>query len=329
MSRVNLANGLLLAAAVLGSVALTAAVTVWSPSAAKLMPEATDGALVKDATGTRVPSRPYARIVSTSTIADEVLLELIEPSRLLAVSGHTLRSGREPWRFAGKIGVQRARDIETIIGLRPDLVFINNFVDARHVQRMKEAGLNVFDLGPMKGLQTLLPNIEQVASVLGVPERGRKLRAKLLRELDAVSSQLPEGSRRRALYVGIHGDRLYGGTRGTSFHDVLIAAGLVDVASEAGYQGWPAFSNEELLSLDAPWIITNAGHELAFCDHPGLQALQACQAGQVRGVDTALLTSPGLAMVEAAEAVRDAVYAPTQLGKASSGTGDSTEGTAH
>ncbi len=317
MNRVNLVNALLLATSVCISVSLTGLVTVWAPSTRAPATEPTAAGLVKDANGTRIPAHPYARIASTSIIADQVLLELIEPSRILAVSGHTLENGREPWRYEGKIGVRRAQDIEKIIGLRPDIVFINSFVDTRHVQRMKEAGLKLFDLGPMKGLSTLLPNIDQIASVLDVPERGRSLQSQFLRQLEAVAAGQPEGERRRALYVGIHGDRLYGGTEGTSFHDVLVAAGLLDVAAEAGYEGWPAFTHEELLSLDAPWIITNAGQERAFCRHPGLQALKACASGQVRGVDSQLLTDPGLAMVEAAAAIRDAVYAPAPIGAAS------------
>ena len=318
MNRVHVGNALLLLGALLSSFLLTGTVTLCAPSA-RLLQEDTEAGLtkaatVKDASGRRVPARPYARIVSTSTIADEVLLELIQPERLLAVSGHTLAHAREPWRYEGKIGVQRAKDIETIIGLRPDIVFINNFVDVRHVERMREAGLNVFDLGSMEGLRTLLPNIDQIATVLSVRERGQRLRERLMRQLEAVAVGLPQSERRRALYVGIHGDRLYGGTEGTSFHDVLEAAGLVDVAAEAGYEGWPAYTNEELLALDAPWIITNDGREHALCEHPGLQALRACRLGQVRGIDTKLMTNPGLAMVEAAEAVHEAVYAPAPLG---------------
>ena len=94
----------------------------------------------EDARGESIPVRHYARIVSTSTIADQVLIEIIEPERLLAVSAHTLRS-RESRPYEDKVGVEHARDIETIIELRPDIVFINSFIDRRQVERLKEAGL--------------------------------------------------------------------------------------------------------------------------------------------------------------------------------------------
>ena len=303
MKRVNLINGTLLLIAILTSAGMTAAISKRTPQAQRHAGERT----AQDATGEHVWVRDYARIVSTSTIADQVLIEIIEPERLLAVSAHTLRS-QQSRPYEDKIGVEHARDIETIIELRPDIVFINNFLDRRQVERLKEAGLNVFDLGPMRGLETLLPNIAQLASVLGVPERGQELADELVQKLAAISADIPDGDRRRGLYVGIHGDRLYGGTAGTSFHDVLVAAGLVDVAAEAGFDGWPAFTNEQLLSLDPPWIITNPGTERSLCRHPGFQSLAACQAGQVRSIETHLLTDPGLGMLHAAEAVHAAVY---------------------
>lgn len=302
MRRVHRINAALLVTAVLTGLALTSAASRRTPS-----DNQGDLPTVEDATGEQIPVRDYTRIVSTSTIADQVLVEIIDPSRLLAVSGHTLRT-QASRTYKDKIGVERARDIETIIELRPDIVFINNFVDRRQVERLKEADLNVFDMGEMRGLETLLPNIRQLAAVLGVPERGKELADELERELAEVSAGTPEAEKQRGLYVGIHGDRLYGGTSGTSFHDVLVAAGLVDVAAEAGLRGWPAFTNEQLLSLDPPWIITNPGTEQTLCRHPGFRALSACRTGQVRGIATHLLTDPGMGIARAARAVHAAVY---------------------
>jgi iron complex transport system substrate-binding protein len=302
MKRVNEVNGAFLVAALVLAVALTGAISKTSPLEA-------DDALntVEDATGERIAVRDYTRIVSTSTIADQVLIEIIEPHRLLAVSSHTLRTQKSR-NYEDKVGVERARDIETIIELRPDIVFINNFIDRRQVQRLKDAGLNVFDMGEMRGLATLLPNIQQLAGVLGAPERGQELADDFVQKLAAVSADLGDQDRRRGLYVGIHGDRLYGGTAGTSFHDVLVAGGVIDMAAEAGFHGWPAFTNEQLLSLDPPWIITNPGTERSLCRHPGFHALSACRSGQIRSIEEHLLTDPGLGILHAAEAVHAAVY---------------------
>lgn len=313
MQTTSALNATLLAIALLAGATSTAVVS--ANELAVGWPE--ESGTVRDATGSQIPVRPYVRIASTSTIADQVLLQLVEPKRLLAVSRHTLRTYKSHV-YDDKIGVERARDIEAIIELRPDIVFINNFVDRRHVERLKDAGLNVFDLGPMRGLETLVLNIRQLAAVLGLPQRGERLVRQLERELGQVAADVEESERLRGLYVGIHGDRLYGGAAGTSFHDVLVAAGLIDVAAEAGFEGWPAYSSEQLLSLDPPWIITNPRTEQTLCRHPGLDALTACRTGQIRSIETDLLTDPGLRMVDAARAVHAQVYPAAQSSNAES-----------
>ncbi|MEM9731434.1 MAG: ABC transporter substrate-binding protein [Myxococcota bacterium] len=309
MRGVSALNALWLLAAMATSTWLTWAYSVRTPEGRLDETEGVERAdVVVDADGHVVPVRAYERIASASTIADQVLLRILEPSRVAAVSRHSLDGPDDPWRYDGKIGIGRAEDLEAIIELRPDLVLLNGFIDVRTVQRMKEAGLTVFNLGEMRGTETLIPNIKQVAAVVGVPERGEALAEEFTRRFDAVAGRIPEGEKQRALYAGIHGDRLYGGTAGTSFHDVLDAAGLIDVAAEAGYRDWPAYTNEQILTLDPPWIITNDKSEEAFCRHPGFHALSACANGRVRGISTDLLTDPGLGMLRAAEAVHAAVY---------------------
>ncbi|MEM8609203.1 MAG: ABC transporter substrate-binding protein [Myxococcota bacterium] len=309
MRGVSALNAVGLAAAVVASTWLTWAFSVRDPATREANEKGTDRAdIVIDADGDAVPVRPYSRVASASTIADQVLVRAVEPSRVLAVSRHSIDGPMDPWRFEGKAGIGRAEDLEMVIQLRPDIVFLNGFTDLRTVQRMKEAGLRVFNLGEMRGLETLIPNIKQVTAVMGVPERGEVLAAEFQQRMAAVAAHVPEGERARGLYAGIHGDRLYGGTAGTSFHDVLDAAGLIDVAAEAGLRDWPAYTNEQILTLDPPWIITNDISVEAFCRHPGFHKLSACENDRVRGIPTDLLTDPGLGMLRAAEAVHAAIY---------------------
>ena len=106
MKRVNEVNAALLVAALILGAVLTGAVSKRAP----LDDRGGGVRTVEDATGERIAVREYARIVSTSTIADQVLIEIIEPNRLLAVSGHTLRT-QESRAYRDKICVERARDI--------------------------------------------------------------------------------------------------------------------------------------------------------------------------------------------------------------------------
>lgn len=262
--------------------------------------------LLRDATGHEVAARRYARVVSASTIADQVLGEILEPDRIVAVSEYGLRATRAPWRFAGTPTIARVEDVEAILAHRPDLVLVSNVGDPRAVTRLRDAGARVFDLGPMHGLTSLLEDVRVIGALVGEPERAEHLATTYARRMRRVSAGT--SARVRGMYLGPVSQVLYGGARGTSYFDVLDAAGIDDIATEAGYVGWPAYSPEEVLTLAPPWIVAPASGVEAICDHAALRELEACREGRVIGIDDDVIGDPGLAMLDAAEAVFEVVH---------------------
>jgi iron complex transport system substrate-binding protein len=124
----------------------------------------------------------------------------------------------------------------------------------------------------------------------------------------AVAAGLGDRRRHTAIYVAAIGPAVYGGTVGTSYHDVLEAAGLVDAAA-GRFRDWPAYSAEQVIALAPEHLVTKAGRGSALCHHPGLDRLGACQiAGGVIELPDALLDEPGPAMLDAAEALYQVVY---------------------
>lgn len=194
------------------------------------------------------------------------------------------------------------------MGLRPDLIVANSLAQQDVVQRYREAGIEVFDLGPMHGLATLRPNIVSVATLLGRPERGRALARRFERRMENIARHIPEHERPSAIYLGIHGDKLYGGTRGSSYHDILTHAGLRDAAAER-YEGWPRYTSEQLLALDPDIVVTQSDMGKVVCRHPGLDRLRVCSgSGRIVEIDGGLLGDPSLTILEATDAVFEAVH---------------------
>lgn len=272
------------------------------------MPDAPVPATVADARGREVATGAYRRIASLGMESDALLAELCEPERIAAVSvygdgAHRLRLGAKP-RLAG------LTDLEALISLTPDLVLVSTVGDQLdRLARLQEAGLTVFDLGAQRGCASLLPNARRIAALLGDPARGERWAANFTRRLAAVSAHLPaDRPRRRACYVSGFGDELYGGTLGTSFHDVLVAAGLVDVAAER-FRDWPRLSIELLIALDPDVLVMNRGGGDAIRRLPGAGAVRALrEPGGVLELDPALLQDPTLGILDAAEALVDLAY---------------------
>jgi iron complex transport system substrate-binding protein len=268
-----------------------------------------DGTLMLvDATGTAVPLGHPQRIASGSLLADPLLLELCAPVEVVAFSARAPLA-RDAWRYAGKPSLDPMRRVEHLLELRPDLVLVNSLGEHGWIEQLRRAGVTVFDLGPMWGLDTFARNVLAVGWLVGRPEAARQLVAHFRARLEAIARHVPEAGRRGALYLGVHGNELYGGTRGSSFHDVLTYAGLRDVAASA-YQGWPSYEPEALLALDPELIVTGTGMRGALCQRAELSRLRACgPRGDVIEIEPQLLQDAGLGMLEAAELVHAAAYA--------------------
>jgi len=236
------------------------------------------------------------------------------------VMAYTERSVRgAPWRhrFSGTRTIGSLDDLEAILGLQPDLVLIESYGDPRRVARLRERGLAVFDLGEMRGMATLVPAIRTVGALVGRGELGERMALRFGRAMKALAADVPVGEWPSAAYVSAYGTQLFGGTKGTTYHDVLHAAGLVDVAA-ARYEGWPQYSREELLALDPELIVTRTGGGQALCRLAGLERLRACgAAGRIIELESFALDDPGLGMLEAAEALFAAVHGqPGRHGRA-------------
>ena len=311
MSTLDLLNG----GAVLCALALAVggAALAGQPSASRRVSPATvisaTPAVVVDARGRAVPAGAYRRIVSLGIESDALLAELCEPERIAAVSAFGENSAYRV-RFGAKPRLAGLTDLEPLIALAPDLVLVSTAGDQLdRLARLHEAGLTVFDLGAQRGTASLLLNARRIAALLGDEARGERWAAAFARRLASVSAHLPAGlMRRRACYVSAFGDELYGGTLGTSFHDVLTAAGLIDIAAEH-LRDWPKLSIELLIAMDPDTLVLNRGGAAAIRRLPGADALRALRTpGGVLELDPALLQDPTLGILDAAEALVDLAY---------------------
>jgi len=307
---------------ILGAVALTGMSEVASPSERRAperrsafaasahyvaLPDGTRGLV--DADGQVVPVAPYARIGSASVVADALLLALVEPERIASLSAYGRKSADEAHHYGARPATVPLADLEGLLEQKLDLLLVHDLGSEAQLARAREAGLRVFNLGEMRGLATLLPNIQAVSALLGVPERGERFAQKLARRMRGVADALPSAGRRRAIYASVFANKIYGGTSGTSYHDVLTHAGLIDAAADA-YHDWPAYDPEQLLALDPELIVTQGGMGESLCRMHGLETLRACGDARKGVVEMpeGLMENPGPSMLDASEVLFERVY---------------------
>jgi iron complex transport system substrate-binding protein len=265
--------------------------------------------VLRDATGVAVPLRSYQRIVSQTLIADRVLSDLCEPTRIIAFTSHGAAESVIAHRLAGKAQLPSRAPVEKLLELKPDLVIVNNLVDPGYVGRLREHGIRVFDLGHMRGLDTLLPNIQAIGYLIGAPERAGRYAHSFKERLERVAAPRAGKPRPGSMYISIYGDRMYGGAGRTSYHEILVHAGLRDLAAEAGLDGWPELTNERILALDPEVIVTQRNMGPVICRHAGLGGIKPCRgAGKFVELPWQLLEDPGPSILDTTEMLYDALW---------------------
>lgn len=263
---------------------------------------------IVDATQNPVPRRFYQRILSTSLMTDRILLELIEPKRILALSSKSTLPAPLASRAQGKPIVHGLGPVEALLALHPDLVLMSSIGSMKHTRQLREAGVTVFELGELRGLRTFRLMVSLLGELLGETGAATEYLLDLEHRLQEVSQRRGSRPRIPGLYLSILGSELQGGTVGTSFHDVLETAGVLDVAATQ-FQGWPTYTAEELLALKPQLIVTRDGMGENLCRHPGLNHLPACRGqGPLVELPGALLDDPGASIIEAADRLSQAIF---------------------
>ena len=310
--RLSLANGAALAVAL--GLSMWGATVRLDPGEATarivVAPASPEGASeLTDARGQVVPVADYQRIVSLNSVADPILLELVSPNRLVAVTAYSLDTHPEGYRFGDRPGVAQSSDIEQILALQPDLVIGSRFSGEPFMARLREAGVPVFDPGDLRGVETTLHTISVLGSLLGQSDRAERIAADYRLRLQALEAAVPATDRVPGIWLTVYGDTLYGGTQGSSYGDMLHYGGITDLAAAKGLTDWPQFSLEQLLDLDPPLVVTSEGMGTTICHHSTLQQLSCCQpGGRVVEVPGQYHTDAGLGIVHAARALQQLVH---------------------
>lgn len=265
-------------------------------------PPAEGATVIVDARGAPIPVFPYQRIVSLNQVADHVLLRLVEPERLVGVTAYTLEQHPAGWRFGGRKGFAVPLAIEAVIAARPDLVIVSKFAGPDHVARLRRLHIPVFDLGQMRGVRDTLSNIRTLGALIDVNERAARLAESYRRNLSALESAVAGREKPWGIYLTLYADRPLGGTKGSSYGDLLYYGGVRDLAAKHGYLRWPRYTPEQLLALDPPLIVTSPGGRPAICGNSLLAGLSACgTAGRVVEMPDRNHRDPGLGLVDAAQ----------------------------
>jgi len=221
------------------------------------------------------------RVASINLSADEILVEILPPGRLVGVTrfadapGTSNVVGRVPpsvFRF------QKA-DMERLVALAPDLVVVSEYTDADFLKLVERSGMRWHRMEGLDSIAGVRQAILDLGRVVGAEEAARAVVARYDATLSELTRRLAGAPRPRVLYWS--GEMTAGAD--TAIGALIECAGARNVGREIGVQGVTPPGAERAFLADPDVILVSSwpGMLQAVKDHPLLSQLGAVRQGRI------------------------------------------------
>ena len=199
------------------------------------------------------------RIVSMNLCTDELLMRIVDPSRIASISYLSLQSLNAPLGLddvARKLKVNHGL-AEEVLMEKPDLIVAGTYTTTAATALLRKAGQNVVTFDPENNFDDLHANIRKMGEITGEQARAEAVIADFDHRLAELQAQLPSGDKPIYGDIGVNN---YMAGKDTFYAYVINAGGWRTLAETLGYSGFRSVPMEELLrtrpdlvSTATPW----------------------------------------------------------------------------
>ena len=188
-------------------------------------------------------SKPQ-RVVSLNLCADQLLMSLLPPDRLVGITSLATDPG-------ASFSYQRANDfnqhnnrIEELMALDPDLIVAGEFTAQPTNQLLEQLGYKVVKIGLPVTLDEIFAQIRFLGEQLGEQERADQL----IKSMAAKRKLLTMHRKQRPLRAVVYYANGYSAGRQTIVNEILNLAGLNNIAAELRLDHIAPLSLESLIA---------------------------------------------------------------------------------
>lgn len=234
------------------------------------------------------------RIVSLTSSYEPILLEMVGPSRLGAVSFLSKTKGYGPnYELAKSVKVSLySYAVEKIVYIHPDLVIAPEYTSRDVLDGLEHMGIPVVIISSPKTVQETLELVERLGVVVGAEHKAHDMTAKMQQDIEEVKALSAET--KGQVVISMSSMDGYAGT-GSLFDDMTRVMGLVNGPSHLGYAPRTAFTEERIIEMDPNVILipvydkSEMAWQTLYRDNPGLQTVKAVQDHRVLPMDASNL----------------------------------------
>jgi iron complex transport system substrate-binding protein len=224
--------------------------------------------------------KPPQRIVSMNLCTDELLMRLVDPSRIAAITYLSQQPINAPIgldSISAKLAVNHGL-AEEIIALKPDLVLAGSYTSTTAVSLLRKLGYTVIIFEPENSFDDMRANIRKLADLTGDHAKAEQIIADFDARLAQLQSRIPDDTRPIFADIGVNnyitGDH-------TLYAHVVNAAGYQTLGQALGFSGYRTVPLEQILtvrpalmSTATPWTSPPSLSTMAL-GHPALRAMTA------------------------------------------------------
>ena len=240
--------------ALLFTLLLALSVLCFGCSKPKLIePESKPLYTLTDATGTKVSfTKKPERIVSLSISTDEILLDLVEPKRIVALTKYVDDEGISNATDKAKAvkGRVQAGNPEAILALRPDLILLPDFSSADTIQSLREMQQPVYVYKTPYNLADVRACIKELGQVVGEAAAAQLILQRMearLNQLQQKMGPIPATEQKRVIFMSDKG-AYYSPEH--SFNDICKHAQVVNALSQLHFAKPITVGQEEIVRLN-------------------------------------------------------------------------------
>lgn len=274
------------------------------------------GIRVTDSRGVEISLESVPRsIISLSPANTEILYALGAGDQIIAVSEYC--NYPEDTANKQKIPTGEKLNVETLIALKPDVVFASNMnAMADQIAQIEQSGIKVV-VTEANRLDETYAMIRMIGQAIGKSEAADKL-VNGMQESFAALREDARGRAPKSVYVEVSPLQygLWSCGRGTFVQELLDIIGAKNIFDDT--EGWSAVSEEQVIERNPDIIITTLSPLTGIEDpveeivgRANWSEINAVKNGRVYMLDSDMLSRPGPRLVDAAQTLAKIMADPS------------------
>lgn len=258
---------------------------------------------VTDDLGNRVElPAEVTRAVSLAPNITEIVFAIGAGQKLVGVT--TFCNYPEAAKAIQRVGDTLKPNVETIVALRPQVVFVSTASQLEaFTGLLEDRGISVFVTNP-DSLDEVYRSISKIGDVLNARPNADALVRRMKKRADAIRQDI-RGGEKPSVFVQID-PSLYTVGKGSYITDLVSMAGGRSVTSEIE-TAYPKVSREAALAYNPDVIIISVSPDNQKPNEV-FSASKAVKSGRIVKIDADILSRPGPRIVEALELIHKGMF---------------------